>query len=234
MPPIFEAPAVEERMSVGLRLRRARKEAGLTLAQASDRAGLSRSTIGSIERGEHDLNSVSRRNLLYLPNAFGLSAQAFTSIVRPVYGELLGAAPGTGDDVNSVDVELLVSDYVQVRIPLLRSGIQDGMFSHNSIVASVPSDMSRRSLGALQIDREYIHGVPAGHNLIWSARTATLGELVIVAWNNGLYPAFLLPGGLVEMDVAPSPELPARFRPDSVLGTVEQIIMGGVPTRALS
>ena len=87
MPPAstYEPPAIEERRKVGLILRHARKEAGLTLSQASELSGVSRSTIGSIERGEHDLGSVTGKNMMSLHAAFGMSRAKFDSIVKSAY-----------------------------------------------------------------------------------------------------------------------------------------------------
>ncbi|GGR31164.1 helix-turn-helix domain-containing protein [Deinococcus ruber] len=88
MPPSqpYESPALDARQKVGFALRRARKDAGLTLAQAAERSGLSRSTIGSIERGEHDLASVAGKNMMLLHEAFGLRQSEFEKIISPVYG----------------------------------------------------------------------------------------------------------------------------------------------------
>jgi transcriptional regulator with XRE-family HTH domain len=87
VPPLntYEPPVIDERQKVGLILRHARKQAELTLSQASELSGLSRSTIGSIERGEHDLGSVTGKNMRNLHAAFGLSRAKFEEIVMPVY-----------------------------------------------------------------------------------------------------------------------------------------------------
>ena len=79
-----------KREEVGLELRRARKRAGLTLAQASDASRLSRSTIGSIERGEHPLDSLSAKSFSQAHEAFGLPRPSFEAIIAPVYSSLAG------------------------------------------------------------------------------------------------------------------------------------------------
>jgi len=83
----YEPPAADGRLKVGLALRQARKAAELTLAEAAELSGVSRSTIGSIERGEHDLASVTGKNMMNLHLAFGLKREAFEDILRPVYSD---------------------------------------------------------------------------------------------------------------------------------------------------
>lgn len=237
MPPSFDAPAIQDRVTVGLRLRRARKEAGLTLAQAADKAGLSRSTIGSIERGEHDLNSVSRRNLINLPSAFGLSASEFSRIVRPIYGEVLGAMPGQGADMGReiFNIEQNRSElYVQIRLNIRSSGIHDSMPSYNQILTSVLSEMAQRALGGLVMDKMYVNGIPAGYYALWSDRQADVGELVIVEHHGGQYPAFLLEGGFVVTDVNVDEDTTLRFLPDRIIGAVEEVRILTLPRRSLS
>lgn len=80
-------PPLVERERVGLLLRKARKEARLENAQAAELAGISVALLGNIERGTHSLTSIGVGNLTRLPAAFGLSWQAFVTIVSPVYGD---------------------------------------------------------------------------------------------------------------------------------------------------
>lgn len=85
--PVSEAmPPHAERERVGLALRSARKAAKLSTARAAELGGVSVSQLGTIERGDHSLTSVSAGNLRNLPAAFGLTWGQFVEIVAPVYG----------------------------------------------------------------------------------------------------------------------------------------------------
>lgn len=83
------APAQSDRETVGLALRAARKNAGLSTQEGAVAAGISVPLLGSIERGAHSLTSMSAGNLAQLPRAFGLSWRQFLSIIIPVYGDYL-------------------------------------------------------------------------------------------------------------------------------------------------
>lgn len=87
--PTEVAPPLEERSRVGLALRAARKEAGLTTAKAAELGGVSGTQLGAIERGEHSLTSMSAGNLGRLPAAFGLNWPQFVALIEPVYGSFM-------------------------------------------------------------------------------------------------------------------------------------------------
>lgn len=222
-------PTSAERVGVGLRLRRARKDAGYSLPQASELSGLSRSTIGSIERGEHDISSLSARNLMNLHKAFGLTQTKFAAIVTPVYGSL-----GFSDDdltFKSNNPELTGSSYINVRIMLVKSGKTSPVSSPTIHQTSVPVALTQRSLGGLLIDREYVQGVPIGSWALWSDAPASVGDLIVVSVDGWQYPAFLLPDGLVETDHPISPIHPLRFKPDQIIGKVEEVRLLELPRR---
>jgi len=84
-----DGPDLEARESVGLALRAARKDAGLSTAKGAENAEISVPTLGSIERGTHSLLSLSSGNLAKLHLAFGLEWGKFLAIVVPVYGKYL-------------------------------------------------------------------------------------------------------------------------------------------------
>lgn len=113
MPALEAMPPYEDRESVGLALRSARKAAGLTTARAAELGGVSVSQLGAIERGDHSLTSVSAGNLRRLPAAFGLSWGQFVELTAPVYGPYIpflsdaqGAPPPQMPDTLREAVEL--------------------------------------------------------------------------------------------------------------------------------
>lgn len=87
--PAEAMPSELDREAVGLALRALRKTAGISTRQGAEAAGISVPTLGSIERGDHSLTSVSSGNLARLNKAFGISWTEFLDIVVPVYGEYL-------------------------------------------------------------------------------------------------------------------------------------------------
>lgn len=88
-------PSLLERENIGLKLRAARKRAGLTTAQAAEVGGISVTQLGAIERGSHSLTSMSAGNLSRLPAAFGLSWEKFVEIISPVYGPYIAFIPSS-------------------------------------------------------------------------------------------------------------------------------------------
>ena len=113
--PVYEPPGSSERLKVGLALRSARKLAELTLAEAAELSGVSRSTIGSIERGEHDLGSVTGKNMMNLHLAFGLRRSQFEDILRPVYNTRVST------NVSQPSSALELDGFVQMPIYALAS-----------------------------------------------------------------------------------------------------------------
>lgn len=70
--------------SVGIALRRARKEANYSLSKTARIAGVSISLLGMIERGDHSITSVGQQNIANFPEAYGLSAEEFSRITGAV------------------------------------------------------------------------------------------------------------------------------------------------------
>jgi transcriptional regulator with XRE-family HTH domain len=77
----LNASADTELASTGIRIKRARLEKGLTQAEAAEMAGVSRSFIASVERGE---SGVSLQTLARLADAFGIPLSKFAGTVETV------------------------------------------------------------------------------------------------------------------------------------------------------
>lgn len=103
MSAVESAPSFADAEAMGLRLRAARKDAGLSTSEAARLGGISVSQLGNIERGHHPLTSVSAGGLRPLAAAFGLSWPAFVGMVAPVYAPyipLLNTPSGPPDARN--------------------------------------------------------------------------------------------------------------------------------------
>jgi repressor LexA len=118
MPPTENAPPLKEREAVGLRLRRARKEAGLDTSQAAERAGISVSTLGALERGAHSLTSVAAGSLARVPAAFGLTWTAFVELVRPTYGAYIPLLAQDEELLEARDGAVKLIDDGMVEVPV--------------------------------------------------------------------------------------------------------------------
>lgn len=75
------ASADTDLASTGIRIKRARLEKGLTQAEAAEMAGVSRSFIASVERGE---SGVSLQTLARLADAYGIPLSKFAGTIETV------------------------------------------------------------------------------------------------------------------------------------------------------
>jgi transcriptional regulator with XRE-family HTH domain len=101
---------VSPQVALGLRLRAARREAGLSQAEVSDKTGIGRVAISEIESGRRKVSSLELANLarvLAREPAFFLSDQAS---VRPTYTSPsnLGVLARTARKLSDHDQEQLL------------------------------------------------------------------------------------------------------------------------------
>lgn len=222
----------EEAERIGLELRRARKRRyGLrnSLNKAAEVAGVSIALLSMIERGHHALNKVRPETLERMPEAYGLKVQEFSDLTG-----ITLVRPNDMSDIGFNVKRIGSQEYVHARINLVTAGTILHMLSESAVTVTVPAELAAHTLGGLVIDRAYVSGVSSGSYCLWSDRAAEVGQLVVVEKAGCQYPAFLLAGDLVEVDTAIDQTTPLRFRPDRIIGVVEEIRLLEVPRRGTS
>lgn len=112
-------------MSIGDRVRRARKSAGLTQTQLGDSVGLKQATISDLEQGE----SRSSAYLVQIASACGVNAHWLASGEGDMHAvatvtELHPASPAGGDELVMLDTEIVEGDEPlrsdEIELPYLR------------------------------------------------------------------------------------------------------------------
>ena len=211
----------------------------------------SREELGSLLRKYIQRSSKTQRQVA---DEVGIGQPSYVShmangrvnwVESEYFPKLAEALSLTVDEVKELRPEVIViaapvassaaaAEYVQVRINIMSSGITESMKPHNPVLTSVSQELARRALGGLVMDRAYVREIPEGFYALWSDRKPEPGELVVVEKGGAQYPAFLLEGGLVEVDMAINPTTPLRFKPDQIIGVVEEIRLLEIPKRHLS
>ncbi|KQR22917.1 hypothetical protein [Deinococcus sp. Leaf326] len=121
--------------------------------------------------------------------------------------------------------------YVQMQIPVVISGRTGEVTNPTMKTTFVPADLLGRELGGLLMDRAYVSDIPEGHWLLWSDSPTSVGDLIVVMKDGAQYPAFLLDQGMCETDSPISPAVPLRFKPDRIVGRVEEVRLFELPRR---
>lgn len=204
--------------------------------------GLSAVEAGALIRRRREEKGMTQEQLaeklaIRSPNYVSRLEKGATNVARSKYfGALVRSLSLTREDIRLINPDAVVdavlpqNEFVIVRIPVHESGTTVSVDPKTHAVY-VSEDLAKRRLEGLSMDRQYVQGVPAGFFVIYSDRKPEVGELVVIEQDGAKYPAFLLKNGSVEVDYTISVDLPLRFKPDSILGVVEEVRMREVPRR---
>jgi len=188
--------------------------------------------LSSLEKGRY--NVLNSEHFASLVRFFGLSSDQIKSMKPDAFIEVQAMyAPNPPFDIQIHNQDGSVT-YVDVKLNYRISGITQAMSHDDTMTTPVKKELADRELGGLVMDKTYIREIPAGFYALWSKRQANPGELVVVEKEGALYPAFLLADGMVEVDTAINAATAARFRPDHILGAIEEIRLRELPRRQLS
>lgn len=209
-------------------LRRRREAKGLTQEQVAEVLNIKNPNyVSLLEKGKVSVGK--SKYLSALVRLLGLDSDEVRSINPDMVLEMSDPSLPKADPLNSD--HLNAGQYFVVDITLTLSGRTEPVSSPTIHRTSVAASLARRTLGGLLIDREYVGGVPVGSWLLWSDAQSHAGDLVVVEKDGGFYPAFLLNDGLAETDQPLSPVHALRFKPDRIIGKVEEVRLLQIPRR---
>lgn len=212
----------------GSLLRQRREAKGMTQEQVADLLNMKNPNyVSMLEKGRVAVGK--SKYLSSLIKLLGLDTDEVRQINPDLIVEMGDAPLSVSDPLNPN--HLNEGQYFVVDITLMLSGKTGSVSSPTIHRTSVAAALAGRSLGGLLIDREYVAGVPVGSWLLWSDAQSNAGDLVVVEKDGGLYPAFLLADGLAETDQPLSPIHALRFKPDRIIGKVEEVRLLQIPRR---